>query len=235
MAALTALAHAHGALALWDLSHSAGAVAIDLAAADVDFAVACGYKYLCGGPGAPALMYVHPRWQAAAWPALCGWMGHAATFDFAADYLPAPGVARHLVGTPAVLANAAFAAAADIWRDADMRALDRQHASLGATLITLLEEQCGQLGIELASPRAHAERGGHVAVRMSLADANVNALGQALVAAGVVVSTRKPDALRFGLHPIGNSHLDLWHGVVRLRAILESGNWRAPEFAGETI
>ncbi len=235
MAALTALAHAHGALALWDLSHSAGAVAIDLAAADADFAVACGYKYLCGGPGAPALMYVHPRWQDAAWPALCGWMGHAATFDFAADYLPAPGVARHLVGTPAVLANAAFGAAAGIWRDADMRALDRQHASLGATLITLLEEQCGQLGIELASPRAHAERGGHVAVRMSLADANVNALGQALVAAGVVVSTRKPDALRFGLHPIGNSHLDLWHGVVRLRAILESGSWRAPEFAGEMI
>ena len=235
MQAVTALAHAHGALALWDLSHSAGAVAIDLNAADADFAVACGYKYLCGGPGAPALLYVHPRWQDAAWPALCGWMGHAATFDFAADYVPAPGVARHLVGTPAVLANAAFGAAADIWRTADMRMLDRQHQSLTDTLISLLAQECAHLGIELGSPLAHAARGGHVAVRMTLPDANVNALGQALVAAGVVVSTRKPDALRFGVHPIVTSHVDLWHGVARLREILESGRWRAPRFAGEMI
>ena len=235
MAGLTALAHAHGALVLWDLSHSAGAVAIDLAAADADFAVACGYKYLCGGPGAPALLYVHPRWQDAAWPALCGWMGHAATFDFAADFVPGAGVARHLVGTPAVLANAAFGAAAEIWRDADMGVLDRQHQSLTDTLITLLAQQCGNLGVELASPRAHAKRGGHVAVRMTLADANVTALGQALVAAGVVVSTRKPDALRFGVHPIVTTHIDLWRAVARLRAILESASWRGPRFAGAMI
>jgi len=235
MQAVTALAHTHGALALWDLSHSAGAVAIDLDAADADFALACGYKYLCGGPGAPALLYVHPRWQDAAWPALCGWMGHAATFDFAAEYVPAAGVARHLVGTPAVLANAAFGAAADIWRAADMRMLDRQHQSLSDTLISLLEQECGHLGIALASPRAHAARGGHVALRMTLPDANVNALGQALVAAGVVVSTRKPDALRFGVHPIGSRHVDLWHAVARLREILQSGRWRAPKFAGEML
>ena len=229
---LTALAHAHGALALWDLSHSAGAVAIDLAGADADFALACGYKYLCGGPGAPALLYVHPRWQDAAWPALCGWMGHAATFDFAADHVPATGVSRHLVGTPAVLANAAFGAAAEIWKSADMAALDRRHRSLTDTLITLIEENCGDFGIAVTSPRLHEKRGGHVAVRMTQADANVNALGQALVAAGVVVSTRKPDALRFGVHPITTCHVDLWHGVARLRDILASGRWRAAEFAG---
>ena len=233
MPGLTAMAHAHGALVLWDLSHSAGAVAIDLAGADADFAVACGYKYLCGGPGAPALLYVHPRWQNAAWPALCGWMGHAATFDFAADYVPAPGVARHLVGTPAVLANAAFGAATDLWQEADMASLDRRHASLTDTLITLVDEQCGHLGVEVASPRQHAQRGGHVALRMTSADANVSALGQALVAGGVVVSTRKPDALRFGVHPIANTHGELWHAVARLRSILESGSWRDPRFAGE--
>ena len=235
MHALTAVAHAHDALALWDLSHSAGAVAIDLAGADADFALACGYKYLCGGPGAPALLYVHPRWQDAAWPALCGWMGHAATFDFDADHVPAPGVARHLVGTPAVLANAAFGAAAAVWQSADMATLDRQHCSLTDTLITLLEEQCGTLGIAVTSPRPHARRGGHVAVRMTQADANVNALGQALVAAGVVVSTRKPDALRFGVHPIATRHADLWHGVAHLRGILETGRWRAAAFAASTI
>lgn len=234
MGALTALAHAHGALALWDLSHSAGAVAIDLAGSDVDLAVASGYKYLCGGPGAPALIYVHPRWQDGAWPALCGWMGHADTFAFTADYRPAPGVARHLAGTPAVLANAAFAAAADLWRDADMAALDRRHHSLTDTLITVLDEQCAHLGVAVTSPRVHARRGGHVALRLTAADANVGALGQALVAGGVVVSTRKPDALRFGVHPIANTHAELWQAVARLRGILESGHWRDPRFAGES-
>jgi kynureninase len=235
MQRLTALAQGHGALALWDLSHSAGAVAIDLGAANADMAVACGYKYLCGGPGAPALLYVHPRWQDAAWPALCGWMGHADTFAFAADHVPAPGIARHQVGTPAVLANAAFAAAADVWRDADMNRLDRQHRSLTDTLIDLLEAQCAPLGIELASPRAHAQRGGHVAVRLTAAGADVQALGQALVAARVVVSTRKPDALRFGVHPITTRHVDLWHGVARLCEILRTERWRSSEFKGRMI
>lgn len=235
LAALTAQAHAQGALTLWDLSHSAGALAMDLMAADVDFAVASGYKYLCGGPGAPALLVVHPRWQNAAWPALCGWMGHADTFAMAADHQPAPGVARHLVGTPAVLANAAFAAAADIWRSADMALLDWRHGSLGDTLIALLDQQCAALGIEVMSPRDTARRGGHVAVRFAAPDADVSALGQALVAARVVVSTRRPDALRFGLHPLTTRHAELWHGVVRLREILETGRWRAPEFSGLTV
>ena len=234
MAALTAMAHAQGALVLWDLSHAAGAVAVHLREADADFAVACGYKYLCGGPGAPALLYVHPRWKAAAWPAICGWMGHAHTFDFDTDYRPAPGPARHLVGTPVVIANAAFGAAADMWRDADMALLDRRHRLLTDMLIGMLGDECGALGVELASPREHAERGGHVAVRIGGADVDVGAVAQAMVAGGVVVSARKPDALRFGVHPIATRHDDLVRGVACLRDILASGAWRDARFAGDS-
>lgn len=220
MAELTALIHRHGATVVWDLSHSAGAVAVDLCGSDADFAVASGYKYLCGGPGAPALLYVHPRWQQAAWPAICGWMGHLDTFAFAPEYAPAPGVARHLAGTPAVIANAAWRAAADIWRGVDPQAMDLRHQSLSDTLVDLLDQQCGSLGIEVSSPREHRRRGGHVAVRLTAPAADVDALGEALIAAGVIVSTRKPDALRFGIHPLTTTHVELWEAVQRLRKIL---------------
>ena len=226
MAVLTAQAHAAGALALWDLSHSAGAVAVHLRASNADLAVGCGYKYLCGGPGAPAFLYVHPRLQDAAWPAIAGWMGHADTFAFAADYAPAPGVDRFLVGTPAVIANAAFACAADIWREVAPADVDARHRSLTDTLIRLLDEQCDGLGLNLASPREHARRGGHVALRFDSAAA----LCEALVDRGVIVSARKPDALRFGVHPLTTRHIDLWHAVQVLRGLLVEGAWRRAEF-----
>ncbi len=232
---LTALAHRHGALALWDLSHSAGAVVVDLRAADVDLALGCGYKYLCGGPGAPAWMYVHPRWQGSAWPAIAGWMGHAETFAFAPDFQPAAGMRRHLVGTPAVIANAAFGAAADIWREVDVAALDARHRSLGQTLIRLVDEQFDSAELSVISPREPARRGGHVALRFTAPGADVNALGQALVAAGVVVSTRQPDALRFGLHPLTTQHVELWEALQRLRAILDDGRWREARFQSASI
>ncbi|MEI7447171.1 MAG: aminotransferase class V-fold PLP-dependent enzyme [Burkholderiales bacterium] len=228
LAAVTALAHAHGALVLWDLSHSAGAVAVGLRAADADLAVGCGYKYLCGGPGAPGFVYVHPRLRNDAWPALCGWMGHADTFAFEPAFRPAPGVERFQPATPAVLANAAFDAAADIWRDVDPAALDARHRSLTDTLIALLETRCAGFGLDLASPRTHARRGGHVALRFP----GAGPLAQALVDAGVVVSARKPDALRFGVHPLTTTHAELWDAVERLRRILADGSWRDPRFAG---
>ena len=226
MAHLDALIHGAGALSLWDLSHSAGAVAISLRDSGADFAVGCGYKYLCGGPGAPAFLYVHPRHAQSGWPAACGWMGHAATFDFEPGYRPAPGVDRFLVGTPPVLAQAAFAAAGAIWREVDPRALDARHRSLTDTLIRLIDEQCAGLGLELASPREHARRGGHVALRF----AHAAPLAQALVHHGVVVSARKPDALRLAAHPLVATHEQLWHAVARLRDLLQREAWRDPAF-----
>ena len=233
MAAHTSLIHRHGALALWDLSHSAGAVAADLQGCDVDLAVGCGYKYLCGGPGAPSWLYVHPRWQDRAWPALAGWMGHADTFAFARGYVPAAGIARQQVGTPAVIANAAFAAAAALWREVDAQALHEQHRSLTQTLVQLADEQLAPRGVLLAGPREHDRRGGHVALRFEAG--NVEALGQALVAAGVVVSTRRPDALRLAPHPLTTRHAELWQAVQRLVDVLDSGRWRDARFQGPSI
>jgi len=233
MTAHTSRVHRHGALALWDLSHSAGAVAIDLQGCDVDLAVGCGYKYLCGGPGAPAWLYVHPRWQDRVWPALAGWMGHADTFAFAPHYVPAAGIARHQVGTPAVIANAAFAAAAALWREVDMASLHERHRSLTQTLVQLADEQLASRGMLLAGPREHARRGGHVALRLEAG--NVQALGQALVAAGVVVSTRKPDALRLAPHPLTTRHAELWDAVQRLADVLDRGRWREARFQGTSI
>lgn len=228
MARLTREIHQAGALALWDLSHAAGAVAIDLHGCDVDLAVGCGYKYLCGGPGAPSFVYARPEIADAAWPALCGWMGHADTFAFEPDFTPAVGSDRFLVATPSVLANVAFGGAAAIWREVDVGALDARHRSLTDTLIRLLDEQCAGLGLSLASPRDHARRGGHVAVRFE----GAAPLAQALESRGVVVSARKPDALRLGVHPLTTRHVDLFRAVDLLREVLRTELWREARFQG---
>ncbi|MEY4711980.1 MAG: hypothetical protein RIS88_1430 [Pseudomonadota bacterium] len=231
MRALNAQIAAAGALSLWDLSHSVGAVAIDLLGSDADYAVGCGYKYLCGGPGAPAFLYVHPRHADAAGPAVCGWMGHADTFAFEPGFRPAPGHDRFLVGTPPVLAQAAFAAAASLWQAVDPQALEARHRSLTDTLVRLVDEQCDGLGLALASPREHARRGGHVALRF----AHAAPLSQALCAQGVVVSARKPDALRLAPHPLVTTHEDLWHAARTLRELLHQEAWRDPRFAGASV
>lgn len=231
MKSLNARIRSAGALSLWDLSHAAGAVDVGLRANEADFALGCGYKYLSGGPGAPSFIYLHPRLQQSGWPAVCGWMGHADTFGFAPEYEPAAGVSRFLVGTPAVLANAAMAAAADIWQEVDPVLLETRHRSLSDRLIELIRDcelaQC----LALASPLEHVRRGGHVAFRFEAAQA----LAQALVAAGVVVSARKPDALRFGIQPLVTRHVDLWTAVQRLREIMRLGSWRDPRFSGEQV
>ena len=231
MRALNAQIAAVGALSLWDLSHSAGAVAIDLRATGTDFAVGCGYKYLCGGPGAPAFLYMHPRHALAAWPAICGWMGHADTFGFEPEFRPAAGTDRFLVGTPAVLAQAAFSAAASLWQGVDVHALDARHRSLTDTLIALLDEQCAGLDLTLASPRPHDQRGGHVALRFE----HAAPLSLALGAHGVVVSARKPDALRLAPHPLTTTHADLWRAVQILRDLLQRRVWREPQFQRASV
>lgn len=226
MAAVNRKAAAADALTIWDLSHSAGAIPVDLAGTDADFAVGCGYKYLCGGPGAPAWLYVHPRHQDRAWPAIAGWMGHADVFAFAEAYEPVAGVRRQLTGSPSILANEAMAAAVDVWREVKPADLAWKHRSLSETLLALLDEQCGALGVTVTSPRNYDERGGHV----TFSHPGAGAVTEALLAHGVVSSFRRPDSIRFGLAPLALSHEDLWHAVARLRAVLESGIWREPRF-----
>ena len=228
---LSSLIREAGALSLWDLSHSAGAVAVDLQNSNADLAVGCGYKYLCGGPGAPAYMYVHPRLLNDAWPAIGGWMGHSDTFSFDPDYLPNSGIKRFLVGTPSVLSNVAFSAAADIWRGINPQAMEQRHKSLTNTLIQLIEERCGGWNLKLASPKSHSDRGGHVAFQFEHAEK----LAQALVHHGVVVSSRKPDALRWGVHPLATTHEQIWRAVEILRTILESQIWQDARFNAPSI
>ncbi len=197
MAAITAAAHAKGALVLWDLSHSAGAVPVDLGDCDADLAVGCGYKYLNGGPGAPAFLFVSERLQDELQSPLSGWMGHDAPFAFDDDYRPARGIARFLCGTPSVLGMAALACGLAPFGVVDLPVLFAKGSALGALYIQLMDERCGDAGFVLASPRDDAARGSHV----SYAHEHAYAICQALIARGVVGDFRAPDILRDGLHP----------------------------------
>jgi kynureninase len=226
MAAVTRAAHAAGALMLWDLSHSAGAVLVDLAAAGADFAVGCGYKYLNGGPGAPAFLYVARPLQDSVRPAISGWLGHAAPFDFADTYLPADGIRRHLVGTPSILALAALEAGIDLCRRADPAAARAKSLALTDAFITLVEQECGEAGLALATPRPHAVRGSQVCWR----HAEAYPVMQALIARGVIGDFRAPDILRFGFAPLYVRHVDVWDAVAVLRDILSTRAWDRPEF-----
>jgi kynureninase len=231
MAAVNRKAAAAGILTVWDLSHSAGAVAVDLAGSGADFAVGCGYKYLCGGPGSPAWLYVHPKHQNKAWPLIAGWMGHEDLFAFAPAYAPVEGVRRHLTGTPGIIANEAMAAAVDIWRDVKVADLDWKHRSLSGTLMQLLEQECGAFEVRITSPRNYEERGGAVI----FSHPGAGSITEALLAHGVVSSFRKPDSIRFGVSPVALSHEDLWQAVSRLKGVLSSGAWREPKYAKVSV
>jgi len=224
MAAITARAHGKGALMLWDLAHSAGAVPVDLAGCDVDFAVGCTYKYLNGGPGAPAFLYVAPRHQAAARSPLSGWLGHEAPFAFDLDYRPAEGIGRFICGTPNMLSLVALDAALDVWDGVDMAAIRAKSMALGDLFIRLVEQECE--GFVLASPRAAAARGSQVSLRHPEGYAIV----QALIARGVIGDFRAPDVLRFGFCPLYVRHADVWDAVAHLKAVMAAGEWRRPEF-----
>ena len=226
MARVTALAHAKGALALWDLSHSAGALAVDLNGAEADLAVGCGYKYLNGGPGAPAFLFVAERHQAEIRSPLTGWMGHAEPFAFVDDYRPAAGIRRQLCGTPPILSLAALDVGIDLMLQADMAALERKAGALGDLFIALVEERCAGLGLSLASPRLAADRGSHVV----FAHPEAYAIMQALIDRGVIGDFRAPDLLRFGFTPLYTRHSDLFHAVEGLRDVIAQGAHRDPRF-----
>ena len=224
--ATTAAVHAAGARVLWDLSHSAGVLPIGLAESGADFAVACGYKYLSGGPGAAALAYIRHDLQGRDWPALPGWLGHADRMNFRAQYEPAPGPLSLVGGTMPVLQNVAMECAARIWAGVEPAPLFAKHRSLSETLVNLMAEQCGALGVRLLSPASYAQRGGHLAFSCPGGGPTC----EALLAAGVVTSFRQPDVIRFGLAPATVSHADLWHAVTRLRSILLNETWRESRF-----
>ncbi len=224
MPALTAKAHEVGALAIWDLAHSAGAVDVDVIGGEADFAVGCTYKFLNGGPGAPAFIYVAPAHAETTRPALSGWLGHAEPFAFEQGYRPGPGVSRMRVGTPPVLAMAALEAALDIWDEVDMAALRRASLALSDRFIDAALAACPDL--ELATPRDHARRGSQVSFRHP----EGYAVMQALIAEGVVGDFRAPDILRFGITPLYTTAADIDRAVAVLERVLRDGSWDRPEY-----
>ncbi len=226
MAHLTRAAHQAGALALWDLAHSAGAVPLDLNAAGADLAVGCGYKYLNGGPGAPAFLFVAERWQDQARQPITGWLGHAEPFAFRADYQPAAGIRRFLAGTPPILSLKALEAGVDLLLEVDPQAVRHKALALTDAFIRLVEARCAGFGLELASPRAAAERGSQVSFRHP----DGYPIVQALIARGVIGDFRAPDLLRFGLAPLYIRFVDLWDAVDALRQVLAGRAWDLPEY-----
>ncbi len=226
MAAVTAAAHDAGALMLWDLAHSAGAVPVDLAAAQADLAVGCGYKYLNGGPGAPAFLYVSRALQDEFHQPLSGWLGHISPFAFESDYRPADGIGRNLCGTPPILSMLALDCALDIWRDVDLAAVRNKSVALTDLFIELVERDCAGMGLELASPRDAAMRGSQVSFRHS----DGYAVMQALIAQGVIGDFRAPNLLRFGFAPLYIRYVDVWDAAAALSDILRNRAWDDPAY-----
>ena len=239
MADVTAAAHAAGALVVWDLAHSAGAVPVDLNGCDADFAIGCGYKYLNGGPGSPAFLWVHPRHLArlggdgkdALWQPLAGWMGHAAPFEFTPGYRPAAGVTGFLCGTPSAIALAALECGVDTVLAAEalggMAAVRAKSLALTDLFSALVAQRCAGYGLTLQTPTEPALRGSQVSLYR---DEGAYAIVQALIARGVVGDYRAPGILRFGFTPLYLRFADVWDAVEHLVQVLQTGEWREERF-----
>ncbi len=243
MHAITAAAHAAGALVVWDLAHSAGAVPVDLHAAQADFAVGCGYKYLNGGPGAPAFVWAHPKHADRFWQPLAGWWGHAAPFAFTPDYRPAAGIPRYLCGTQPILSMVALECGLDTVLAAEalggMQALRKKSLALTDLFIDLVEARCDGHDLTLVTPSGHAQRGSQVCLSKH---EGAYAIVQALIARGVIGDFRagdpqagsgrtgSVDILRFGFTPLCIGFEDVWNAVEQLRQVLDAAEWQRPEF-----
>lgn len=224
--AVTAAAHGAGALMSWDLCHSAGAVRVHLDEWDADLALGCGYKYLNGGPGAPAFAYVHRRWHDQLDQPLSGWMGHAAPFALERDYRPAPGIARVQTGTPSVLSMATLDAALDAFEGVSMDDLRAKSLALTDCFVALAEERLAAYGVNVEVPRDHRFRGSQVCLRHP----GAYGLVQALIARGVVGDFREPDLARFGFAPLYLRFVDAWDAVEHLVEVLASREWERPSY-----
>lgn len=226
MKAITEAAHAAGALVIWDLCHSAGALPIDLNACQADFAVGCGYKYLNGGPGAPGFIFVAGRHQNAVTPVLSGWLGHARPFDFSDTYEPAPGIDRFRCSSPSIVAMATLECGIDVHLDADMEQIRAKSVTLCDLFIEQVETRLAGHGFTLASPRDAAIRGSQVSFRHE----HGYPIMQALIARGVIGDFRDPDILRFGFTPLYVRYEDAWQAAAVLEDIMASRAWDKPHF-----
>jgi kynureninase len=232
MAAVTAAAHQKGALIVWDLAHSTGAVELRLDADQADFAVGCGYKFLNGGPGAPAHVYVAQRHLGSLDQPLTGWFAHAAPFAFADDFARADGIRAMLCSTPQMLSLAAFEAALDAFDGIAMADVQRKGRALGDLMIALADERLVPLGVGIASLRAGTRRGNHV----SLTHPEGYRIMQALIARGIIGDFRAPDVMRFGFGPLYVRYVDVFDAVVVLEDILKTGAWkRVPDPKAGTV
>ena len=248
MGSVTAAAHTAGALTVWDLAHSAGAVPVDLNGAGADFSIGCGYKYLNGGPGAPAFVWVNPKHADRFWQPLSGWWGHAAPFAFTADYQPAPGITRYLCGTQPIVSMSLLECGLDGFEASTplggMAALRTKSLALTDLFIQLVEQRCQGFCLGLATPRDHAQRGSQVCLtREHRAEgSSAFAIVQALIARGVIGDFRagdpssdsgqvgSKDILRFGFTPLYISFEDVWNAVEHLRQVLETAEWKQAQF-----
>ncbi len=245
MTAVTAAAHAAGALMVWDLAHSAGAVPVTLKASNADFSIGCGYKYLNGGPGAPAFVWVNPKHADRFWQPLAGWWGHAAPFAFTPDYQPAPGITRYLCGTQPIVSMSLLGCGLDGFEAAEklggMAALRAKSLALTDLFIELVEERCQGYALGLATPREHVQRGSQVCLTRGHAAGGASGSGafaivQALIARGVIGDFRAGDGavhkdiLRFGFTPLYIGFEDVWNAVEHLRQVLVGGEWQKSEF-----
>jgi len=225
MAAVTKRAKQAGAMTIWDLSHSAGAVPLHLNDAGAELAVGCGYKYLNGGPGAPAFLYIAEALQERLMSPLRGWMGHARPFAFTDEYEPARGIDRFLAGTPPMLSLAALESGIDGFEGVSMERLWSKSNALFDVFYGLVEQRCPEL--ECISPRGPEQRGSHISFRFS----HAFELCQALIAEEVIGDFRAPDVIRFGLTPLYLGFEEVWLAVDKMARILETGKWREPQFA----
>ena len=224
MKALTAKAHEKGILTIWDLAHSAGALPVNLGVAGADFAVGCSYKYLNSGPGGPAFIYVAPGLADQVRPALCGWLGHEAPFDFDLDYRPGPGIERMRVGTPPILQLTALEASLDIWEQVDMDDVRAESINLSNLFIELVEANCPDL--KLASPRDAMHRGSQVSFRFR----NGYATMQALIERGVIGDFRAPDIMRFGFTPLYIDAEDVRKAASIIEDVMLNRLWDSAEY-----
>ncbi|WP_236206800.1 kynureninase [Pseudomonas tohonis] len=226
MAALTALAHECGALTIWDLCHSAGAVPVDLRGSGADYAIGCTYKYLNGGPGSPAFVWVAPHLRELVWQPLTGWWGHVRQFGMEARYEPAPGIGRYLCGTQPITSLAMVECGLEAFEKTDMQALREKSLALTDLFIERVRARCGEHPLTLVTPLEHARRGSHV----SFEHPEGYAVIQALIDRGVIGDYREPRIMRFGFTPLYTGFTDVWDAAEALVDVLDSDAWRAERF-----